>query len=160
MLAMVRQGLADMAESKHDRVLLGFCGVVVFGRSVTNAMQNLRSFDEKAFNDWYGPWEAEMRADPLLRYFYELRTQILKGIAPQIGILLAGFGPSVPRPGSISIEGKPLPEMHLGKPIADTSMENLCRLYSIYLERMHTSLGTVVWEIQDRYGPPWGLPPR
>ena len=35
MLRMVHQGLRDMQETDQDRILLGFLGVVVFGRSMT-----------------------------------------------------------------------------------------------------------------------------
>ena len=42
MLRMVQQGFRDMQETDQDRILLGFLGVVVFGRSMTLVMQNLR----------------------------------------------------------------------------------------------------------------------
>lgn len=151
MLAMVRQGLRDMEESDHDRVLLGFCGVVVFGRSVTFAMQNLRTFDRDAFKRWYGPWLREMTTDPLLLYFHKLRTQILHGISPSIGIVLVASGQTTLRPGSITVNGPRLPETHRGMSITDTSMENLCRLYLAYLEAMFESLSPVVWEVSDRF---------
>jgi hypothetical protein len=57
--------------------IAGLRNVVVFGRAVTNVLQNLRSVD-KTFDDWCQPHVEAMRNDELLRYFYELRTQILK----------------------------------------------------------------------------------
>ena len=63
----------------------------VFGRAVTNVLQHLRSFDpydEGAFDRWYEPWVTEMRTDPLLRYFYELRSAFLKDITPTITVML------------------------------------------------------------------------
>jgi hypothetical protein len=51
--------------------------VVVFGRAVTNVLQNLRS-KVPNFDAWYAPWKAEMEQDPLMRYLYELRTDLLK----------------------------------------------------------------------------------
>jgi hypothetical protein len=51
--------------------------VVVTGRAVTNVLQNLCS-KAQGFDAWYGLWQQDMRQDPLLRYLYELRTQILK----------------------------------------------------------------------------------
>ena len=76
MLRLVQQGLRDMEETEHDRILLGFFGVVVFGRAVTNALQNLRSFDKSAFDAWYGPWQRRISEDPLMRWFYALRSDV------------------------------------------------------------------------------------
>ena len=109
MLRMVRQGLRDMQETGQDRILLGFLGVVVFGRSMTLVMQNLRRHDQDAFDSWYSPWRTEMKDDPLMRYFYDLRTKVIHHDAPAIGILLAGQGENVPQIGSITVDGLPLP---------------------------------------------------
>ena len=149
MLRMVKQGLRDMRETEQDRILLGFLGVVVFGRSMTLVMQNLRSHDREGFNKWYAPWQAEMKADPLMRYFYELRTTVIHQDAPLIGILLSGSDPKA-QIGSITIDGFPLPGRHLGKPLDDTSMLNLCSLYLAYLERMFESFAEIAFAVQDR----------
>jgi hypothetical protein len=61
----------------------GFRNVAVFGRAVTNVLQNMRSVDRETFNTWYAPRQEAMRADPLLRYFYELRSEILKEGPPE-----------------------------------------------------------------------------
>jgi len=53
--------------------------VVVFGRSVTNVLQNLRS-KVPDFDTWYEPWKAQMEQDPLMRYLYKLRTDLLKKV--------------------------------------------------------------------------------
>jgi hypothetical protein len=150
MLRMVRQGLRDMQEADQDRVLLGFLGVVVFGRSMTLVMQNLRRHDQEAFDSWYAPWQEEMKDDPLMRYFYVLRTMAIHHDAPAIGILLAGSGGNVPPIGSITVDGLPLPERHLGEPLDDTSMGNLSRLYVAYLQRMFDSFAPVAFAVQDR----------
>lgn len=150
MLRMVLQGLRDMNETDQDRILLGFLGVVVFGRSMTLVMQNLRSHDQGAFDIWYAPWQAEMKDDPLMRYFNSLRTMVIHHDAPAIGIVLGGFGDKVPPIGSITIEGVPLPERHLGQPLDDTSMGNLSRLYVAYLQRMFDSFAPVAFAVQDR----------
>jgi hypothetical protein len=86
MLRMMRQGLRDMQETGQDRILLGFLGVVVFGRSMTLVMQNLRRHDQDAFDSWYAPWRTEMKDDPLMRYFYDLRTKVIHHDAPAIDI--------------------------------------------------------------------------
>jgi hypothetical protein len=70
--------------------------------------------------------------------------------APAIGILLGGFGENVPPIGSITIDGLPLPERHLGHPLDDTSTGNLSRLYVAYLQRMFDSFAPFAFAVQDR----------
>jgi hypothetical protein len=150
MLRMVQQGLRDMQETDQDRVLLGFLGIVVFGRSMTLVMQNLRTHDRDAFDSWYAPWQEEMKADPLMRYFRDLRTKVIHKDVPAIGITLFGSGENVPPIGSITVDGLPLPDRHLGQPFDDNSMGNLCRLYVAYLQRMFDSFAPVAFAVQDR----------
>ena len=150
MLRMVKQGLSDMQETDHDRILFGFLGVVVFGRSMTLVMQNLRTHDEEAFNNWYAPWQKEMKDDPLMRYFYKLRTMVIHHDGPAICIMLSGFGEDIAPVGSISVDGLPLPDRHLGQPLDDTSMRNQSRLYVEYLQRMFDSYAPVAIAVQDR----------
>lgn len=57
--------------------LAGFRNVVIFGRAVTNVLQNLRGHHE-GFEAWYGPYRLEMENDPLMKYLYNHRTEILK----------------------------------------------------------------------------------
>ena len=76
-LATARLGLRDVVEGDPARRLGGLRNLIVFGRAVTNVLQNLRS-SEPDFDAWYEPYVAEMRDDPLLRYFYVLRSEILK----------------------------------------------------------------------------------
>lgn len=150
MLRMVQQGLRDMQEADQDRILLGFLGVVVFGRSMTLVMQNLRTHDQEAFDSWYALWQEEMKDDLLMRYFCDLRTMVIHHDAPAISILVVGFGENVRPIGSITIDGLPLPERHLGQPLDDTSMGNLSRLYVAYLQRMFDSFAPVAFAVQDR----------
>jgi hypothetical protein len=150
MLRIVQQGLRDMQEVDQNRILLGFLGVVVFGRSMTLVMQNLRSHDREAFDSWYAPWQKEMKNDPLMRYFYVLRTMVIHHDAPAIGILLTGHGRNVPPIGSITIAGLALPERHLGQPLNDATMGDLSRLYVAYLQRMFDSFAPVAFAVQDR----------
>src|ERR1041385_4199177 len=51
--------------------------VAVEGRSITNILQNLRSVVSH-FDDWYTSKVVEMANDPLLKFFYQLRTETLK----------------------------------------------------------------------------------
>jgi hypothetical protein len=76
-LFTAKLGLEHVKSSDPKTRIAGVRNVVVFGRAVTNILQNLRS-TEPEFDKWYAPHVASMRANPLLRYFYELRTEILK----------------------------------------------------------------------------------
>jgi hypothetical protein len=71
------QGLEDLVKGPQERKLSGLRNLVVFGRAVTNIIQNLRS-TEQDFETWYKKYQEEMKSDPLLKYFYELRSKILK----------------------------------------------------------------------------------
>lgn len=72
-------GLADLTGADPRRRRSGLRNLVVFGRAVTNVLQNLRTVvGVQEFNEWYEPWQKKMREDELLKYFYRLRTEILK----------------------------------------------------------------------------------
>lgn len=76
-LFTARLGLDHLRGSDARARMAGLRNVVVFGRATTNVLQNLRS-TESDFDAWYGPHVQAMRVDRLLKYFYDLRTQILK----------------------------------------------------------------------------------
>ena len=76
-LKTAEQGLEDLIKGPPKRKLSGLRNLVVFGRAITNVLQNLRS-TEPDFNTWYGKYMEEMKNDPLMKYFYDLRTKILK----------------------------------------------------------------------------------
>src|SRR5690242_9000890 len=76
-LRTAQLGLQDVAAGGPERRLGGLRNLVVFGRAVTNVLQNLRS-TEPRFDEWYAKYVVEMKEDPLLRYFYVLRSEILK----------------------------------------------------------------------------------
>lgn len=69
-------GLEDM-RTRPGRARSGLRNAVVFGRNVTWALQNLRSIVPD-FDAWYSAKQAEMKADPLMCYFHDLRTTIEK----------------------------------------------------------------------------------
>ncbi len=72
-------GLEDLEGSNPEKRMPGLFNLVVFGRAVTNVLQNLRSTVGKAtFDEWYTPFQNEMSNDELLKYFYQLRSEILK----------------------------------------------------------------------------------
>jgi hypothetical protein len=133
-LRLARLGLVDMESADHDRILLGYFTVAVFGRSCTLALQRLKHWDEAAFLKWYEPWATAMKNDPLCQFFYELRTEIVHGVTPIPGVMLAAFGPSAPQVGAIYIPEDKVPTEHKGQPIEDRSARNLSRLYVEYLQ--------------------------
>lgn len=176
LLVTARLGLESLLGADPRRRPSGIHNVAVFGRSTTLVLQNLRSAVEReTFEVWYGPHVDRMKADPLFRYFVELRNEILKEGPPTlsttvrvgyldsamvaelrqqeppgarlmfIGDALGGSGFEVPMPdGSVEKYYVSLPEewdvsvtLHLprppltidGKPMPDSSIEALCRLY-------------------------------
>jgi hypothetical protein len=59
----------------QHRKLIG--QIIVDGRAITNVLQNLRGKVQN-FDKWYAPYVFEMQNDELLRFFYKVRSDILK----------------------------------------------------------------------------------
>jgi hypothetical protein len=78
-------GYVMFTKGSHPQKLLGLRNFVVFGRAVTNVLQNLKSV-EPEFEEWYKKYRDEMQADPLMRYFYNLRSEILKEGKLNVGV--------------------------------------------------------------------------
>lgn len=76
LLKTAQFGLEDM-RTRPARVKSGLHNVIVFGRAVTFALQNLSSAAPD-FDAWYEPRRQGMREDPVASYFSELRTKIEK----------------------------------------------------------------------------------
>ncbi|GKQ50822.1 glutamine--tRNA ligase/YqeY domain fusion protein [Bradyrhizobium sp. Ce-3] len=74
-LRIARMGLKDMDEPERARA--GLYNAVVFGRMVTFALQNMRNH-VAGFDDWYARISAELKADELMVYMSNLRTEIEK----------------------------------------------------------------------------------
>jgi hypothetical protein len=70
-------GYKTLTEGSPKSRLAGLMNVVVFGRAVTNALQKLRGI-EPEFDKWYSKYVGEMTQDSLLKFFYNLRSEILK----------------------------------------------------------------------------------
>lgn len=77
-------GLHDLMAAHGPRRMAGFRNLVTFGRAVTNVLQGLRS-TELEFESWYQPRVEEMRKDPLIRHFYQVRSKILKQGITDVG---------------------------------------------------------------------------
>ena len=78
------ESLVDNIDLAPGQMRATISRVAVEGRSITNILQNLRS-KVNNFDDWYQDKENEMRNDPLLRFFYQLRTETLKRGVDKIG---------------------------------------------------------------------------
>jgi hypothetical protein len=76
-LLTAKAGLEDLISGLPEKKVAGLRNLIVFGRAVTNVLQNLRSVDP-TFDDWYQKYRQEMESDPLMKYFYKLRSEILK----------------------------------------------------------------------------------
>jgi hypothetical protein len=75
---IVRMGLRDFTGPQAERRIGGLRNVVVYGVATTQAVQNLRGLDKTRFDAWYAPWRAEMEGDELLRFFWKMRSRIVK----------------------------------------------------------------------------------
>ena len=70
-------GMELMQKGSPENRFVGLRNFVVFGRAVTNVLQNLRGI-ENDFDNWYEPYVIEMESDPLMKFFYNIRSKILK----------------------------------------------------------------------------------
>jgi|FLOH01.1.fsa_nt_gi hypothetical protein len=76
-LQTAQLGLADMKDASRHRRNPGLRNVIVFGRSVTFVLQNLRGKDAR-FEEWYLAKQTAMKADPIFLYFLEARNNLEK----------------------------------------------------------------------------------
>ncbi|WP_186155931.1 hypothetical protein [Burkholderia gladioli] len=78
-LQTARQGLDDLLDVTRSRRMSGLRNLIVFGRSVTFVLQNLRSVvGDDVFNAWYEPHQERMRGSYLMRYFVDARNELEK----------------------------------------------------------------------------------
>jgi len=77
-LQTARHGYEDLIGENKSRRFTGLRNLIVFGRSVTFVLQNLRSVIELEFDSWYQAEQQKMRIDPLMRYFLKARNEIEK----------------------------------------------------------------------------------
>lgn len=72
-------GLRLLKQQDPSQRSAGLRNVLVFGRSVTFVIQNLRSIiGERRFNSWYEPIQEALRSNPLMRYFVDARNNLEK----------------------------------------------------------------------------------
>jgi hypothetical protein len=78
-------GYKMLVNRKPPERLIGLRNLVVFGKAVTNVLQNLRS-TEPDFDGWYEKYKVEMQSNPLMNYFNALRSEILKEGQLKVGV--------------------------------------------------------------------------
>lgn len=72
-------GLQQLVQASNPKEkIAGLRNVIVFGRAVTNVLQNLRGVKGIVFDEWYQPKVDEMKQNKILQHLYILRSQILK----------------------------------------------------------------------------------
>lgn len=78
-LETARLAYGDIVGTDYSRKMPGIRNFVVFGRSVTYALQNMRSVvGKEAFDEWYLPRQAAMAADPVCKHMNSMRNEVLK----------------------------------------------------------------------------------
>lgn len=103
MLDFARLGASDFADG-GDRKLSGMYNAVSNGRSVTFVLQKLKG-RAAGFEPWYAGIQEKLRADPVSKWFVELRNRIEKegthGDAFET-VYFKNF-----RPGAVARQGPP-----------------------------------------------------
>lgn len=78
-LQTAMHGRDDLLGSQRNRRMSGLRNLIVFGRSVTFVLQNLRPVvGTDNFDAWYAPRQDAMKASPLMRYFVDARNALEK----------------------------------------------------------------------------------
>lgn len=102
-LRTAQYGYEDFVGDDVTKRMSGLRNFIVFGRSVTYALQNLKTPLGDLFNKWYAVQQAEMSANPVCKHMNTMRNEILKegklgvetytklqGSVPQLGDLPPG----------------------------------------------------------------------
>ena len=78
-LSTAKYGYQDLVSGDKSRRFTGLRNLIVFGRSVTFVLQNLRStVGKERFDIWYEPQQELMKSDLVLKYFVKLRNDLEK----------------------------------------------------------------------------------
>jgi len=75
-LKTVRFALSDLNNAHPERRDAAIRNIITFGRSVTFAIQKLKTHVE-GFDDWYKPKQREMQDNILFKFLNELRNEII-----------------------------------------------------------------------------------
>ena len=76
-LQTAKFGYEDLKDKR--RRMSGLRNLIVFGRSVTFVLQNLKTpVGAETFDRWYKPIQEKLKSDVVMKYFVTLRNEILK----------------------------------------------------------------------------------
>lgn len=105
-LQTAKHGYDDLIDKNKNRRFSGLRNLIVFGRSVTWVLQNLRSVIKEEFDNWYIPEQEKMKNDPLMRYFVNARNELEKQgkLSVATSVSIHSFSP-----GDIGKFGSPPP---------------------------------------------------
>lgn len=78
-LSFIKDSIEDLEENKNNIRIRkrAFANIIIFGRSVTFVLQNLRS-RVFGFDEWYVPIQEKMKGDELLNTFKNARNDLEK----------------------------------------------------------------------------------
>lgn len=77
MLKTAKYGLSYLKTENPYHLPTGIRNVLTFGREVPRILQRLKR-RESDFSEWYAPYRTELENDPLMKYLYRLRNDVLK----------------------------------------------------------------------------------
>lgn len=94
LLGTAKAGVDMLHATDPSQRKLGIRNLAVFGRAITNVLQQLRSFSSD-FDSWYEPWVERMKNDPIVSHFYKIRSEILKEgkLSTNVSTQLRSFNP-------------------------------------------------------------------
>ncbi|MDH6373522.1 hypothetical protein M2444_005354 [Paenibacillus sp. PastF-3] len=107
-LKTVEIALKDLKNDLPERRHASIRNIITFGRTVTFAIQKLKSHVDD-FETWYKPKQQEMIANPLFKYFNEVRNQIIHE-----GKLDTGVSANIAYFSTLFLQYMPKPPNHTG----------------------------------------------
>lgn len=75
-LAAAKAALEDIRGNDPRRRVAGFHNVAIWGKALTAGLRRLRS-TEPRYKDWWQPYSQEMSQDPIMKFFYNFRDEVL-----------------------------------------------------------------------------------
>lgn len=94
-LVTAKAGLKMMEAINATEQNVGLRNVIVFGRSVTFVLQNLKG-KHPMFDPWYATHTEKMKSDPVFSFFRDVRNEVLKEGRLDLGtaVTIHHFDPS------------------------------------------------------------------
>lgn len=89
-LQLVERALVEITDLPGHQRVAGVRNLPVWGRALTQTFQNLRTaVGNQKFNQWWSPWQTELKTDPDFVYLWDLRNQIEKeGTVGSLGYVM------------------------------------------------------------------------